>query len=98
MKELILKFNENNELIDVSLVDEENVYFSQRDLINRKLFSCYEKKYIKEKTLKELKKDSFQISEKIFNYIINNFDIYRCTYFTKKEIINLFPEIEEYLI
>ena len=96
MKKLFLEFNENNELVDMCLIDKEKVYYYQYDLIQKREFKMVEKKYIKDITLKILKKKSFDVSEEFFYHLLNNFNMYHIS-LTRIELIKLFPEIEEHL-
>lgn len=97
MKELYLEFNEQNQLMDITLLDDDHIYFYQHDLTEKNQFSIVSKDFVKEKTIKTLKKNSFEISEELFNHIILNFNLY---HFSLKRIdmIKLFPDIEEHLI
>ena len=97
MNRLFLEFNEMDELTDVCLIDKEKVYFYQHDLIQKYEFKMVEKKYVKDVTLKLLKKKSFEINENFFYHLLNNFNIYHIS-LTRIQLINLFPEIEEHLI
>lgn len=97
MKELCLQFDEYNQLIDITLLDDQHVYFYQHDLTEKNQFSIVERDFIKEKTIEKLKTNSFEINENLFNHIILNFNLYHFT-LKRYDLIKLFPEIEEYLI
>lgn len=97
MNRLFLEFNEKDELVDLCLIDKKRVYYYQYDLIAKYEFKMVEKKYVKDKTLKIMKKKSFEITEDFFNYLLKNFNMYHIS-LSRVELINLFPEIEEHLI